>query len=169
MKCELCHQGDAETVIWQKTGETQRELYVCSACAAKEKEKEKSKERASIPGLANVVFGVGSLPEWCKDAIMGMLRKCLKGTEPEPEAALPDEFSIEGHAEKTAGENVREPSCPACGITRHEFRNAARLGCPACYRAFSEDLDPEILEMHGFTEHRGKKPPPLREGEEGGK
>ena len=38
MKCELCHQRNAETVIFRKQGNAPREeLYVCHACAERER------------------------------------------------------------------------------------------------------------------------------------
>lgn len=170
MKCELCHQGEAETVIWLEDGQSRRELYVCAACAEKEKEKKERAEKEKAgkdPGKdgPEIVFGVGKMPDWCKDAIMGMIKKCMKGAVPDPGAPIPDEFAIEGRKEaRREEEEMWEPSCPACGITRHEFRNSERLGCPVCYETFRDELEPEILEMHGFTEHRGKRPPPRGDG-----
>ena len=45
-----------------------------------------------------------------------------------------------------------------CGITFYEFRQSGRLGCPHDYVCFEEELEPLILNIHGETEHRGKRP-----------
>ena len=49
-------------------------------------------------------------------------------------------------------------SCPICGITFYEFRQAGRLGCPHDYVCFEEELQPLIVNIHGDLEHTGKKP-----------
>jgi len=49
-------------------------------------------------------------------------------------------------------------ACPVCGITFYEFRHAGRLGCPHDYICFSEELEPLIMNIHGATEHVGKRP-----------
>jgi protein arginine kinase activator len=54
--------------------------------------------------------------------------------------------------------NVSEPTCPACGITRAEYRKASRLGCPACYEAFAKELETAIQELHRSLQHAGKVP-----------
>ena len=45
-----------------------------------------------------------------------------------------------------------------CGITFYEFRNVGRLGCPHDYVCFEEELEPLIINIHGETEHVGKRP-----------
>ncbi len=48
--------------------------------------------------------------------------------------------------------------CPVCGITFYEFRNEGRLGCPHDYLCFDSELEPLIVNIHGATEHVGKRP-----------
>lgn len=52
-----------------------------------------------------------------------------------------------------------DPSrCPQCGLTYGEFRENGKMGCPQCYREFSEQM-PKLLEgIHGSCHHRGKIP-----------
>jgi protein arginine kinase activator len=45
-----------------------------------------------------------------------------------------------------------------CGITFFEFRNQGRLGCPHDYLQFEKELDPLIANIHGATEHTGRRP-----------
>ena len=48
--------------------------------------------------------------------------------------------------------------CDMCGITFFEFRNQGRLGCPHDYLQFEKELDPLIANIHGATEHTGRRP-----------
>ncbi|MBN2021746.1 MAG: UvrB/UvrC motif-containing protein [Pirellulales bacterium] len=61
---------------------------------------------------------------------------------------------------QTAEELARldEQLCPFCGISFHEFRSQGRLGCPHDYTCFHRQLDPLILNIHGESEHVGKRP-----------
>jgi protein arginine kinase activator len=49
-------------------------------------------------------------------------------------------------------------TCPVCGVTFYEFRHAGRLGCPHDYVFFRQELEPLIVNIHGATEHKGKRP-----------
>ncbi len=61
---------------------------------------------------------------------------------------------------QTAEELARldQQACPVCGITFYEFRNAGRLGCPHDYVCFGDELEPLIVNIHGETQHVGKRP-----------
>jgi protein arginine kinase activator len=48
--------------------------------------------------------------------------------------------------------------CPMCGITFFEFRNQGRLGCPHDYVHFEKELEPLIANIHGSTQHTGRRP-----------
>lgn len=48
--------------------------------------------------------------------------------------------------------------CPECGLTSKEFSDTGRLGCAACYKAFSSVLSPLIKRVHRSMHHIGKKP-----------
>jgi protein arginine kinase activator len=49
-------------------------------------------------------------------------------------------------------------TCPVCGISFLEFRNAGRLGCPNDYEAFRDEIIPLLENIHGETQHTGKSP-----------
>jgi protein arginine kinase activator len=57
-----------------------------------------------------------------------------------------------------------QQACPVCGITFYEFRSQGRLGCPYDYTAFEQQLEPLILNIHGESEHKGKRPNRSAEG-----
>ena len=53
MKCELCHDADAETAIVRGEGDEAEELYVCHACAKAERQRrqKKSQRTRKVTGL----------------------------------------------------------------------------------------------------------------------
>ena len=53
-----------------------------------------------------------------------------------------------------------QKACDMCGITFFEFRNQGRLGCPHDYVQFAKELEPLIANVHGATEHTGRRPAP---------
>jgi len=54
-----------------------------------------------------------------------------------------------------------QKACDMCGITFFEFRNQGRLGCPHDYVQFARELEPLIANIHGATEHTGRRPSPV--------
>lgn len=75
-------------------------------------------------------------------------------------AALAQQMAQQMAVSQTTEElaKVDQQTCPICGITFHEFRSQGRLGCPHDYTAFEAQLDPLITNIHGETEHVGKRP-----------
>jgi protein arginine kinase activator len=71
-------------------------------------------------------------------------------------SALGQQLGVTQTAEELAKLDKR--SCPQCGITFYEFRNQGRLGCPHDYVFFEQELDPLIMNIHGATQHVGKRP-----------
>lgn len=74
-------------------------------------------------------------------ALAGMLAKQLK---------------IEESTQKLS--EADQKTCPACGITFAEFRQGGRLGCGYDYIHFQQELEPLLMNIHGSTEHHGKRP-----------
>ena len=88
--------------------------------------------------------------------------------------SAPDEAEADEGEEKPAGGALSGPlgvgqtadelalldqrSCAMCGITFFEFRNQGRLGCPHDYVQFEKELEPLIANIHGATEHAGRRP-----------
>lgn len=48
--------------------------------------------------------------------------------------------------------------CSECGLGYEEFTKNGRLGCAACYDAFSKYLTPLIKRVQRSTQHLGKRP-----------
>ena len=55
-----------------------------------------------------------------------------------------------------------ELKCPRCGFTQADFKKSGRLGCPDCYKTFSEGLGSLLKTMHKGGRHIGKTPEALR-------
>ena len=79
-------------------------------------------------------------------------------------SALAQHLAVGQTAEELA--KLDQSSCPVCGITFYEFRNQGRLGCPHDYLNFEKELLPLIVNIHGETEHKGKRPARLAGGTE---
>src|SRR5271169_3069719 len=48
--------------------------------------------------------------------------------------------------------------CEQCGFTQADFKKHGRFGCPACYDAFKDILEPMLAGMHKGNVHQGKVP-----------
>lgn len=49
-----------------------------------------------------------------------------------------------------------ETSCSRCGLKFSQFQKTGRLGCPGCYRGFSDKLEPLIQSIQHSDRHLGK-------------
>jgi len=136
MKCEMCHKADAATVIRKSVADEMQEFFVCQDCAHKEARSDALHitQPTPAPDETGAVSGV---------PLMGMI--------------LDAAFEIVGRSL-----SLKEPACPVCGILRDEYRKRSRLGCPACYEAFSKELDAAICDLHRATQHTGKTPEKAR-------
>ncbi|HTN75513.1 MAG TPA: UvrB/UvrC motif-containing protein [Pirellulaceae bacterium] len=78
--------------------------------------------------------------------------------EPPPSvaAALSKQMKLGQTAEELA--QLDQKACPICGITFYEFRHQGRLGCPHDYVCFAQELEPLLVNIHGETNHLGKRP-----------
>jgi protein arginine kinase activator len=48
--------------------------------------------------------------------------------------------------------------CDRCGFTPADFKKLGRFGCPSCYGAFRNLVEPMLENMHSGVSHRGKVP-----------
>jgi protein arginine kinase activator len=79
------------------------------------------------------------------------------GLNVEEPASLADVLFGMGAAPEPAPADAAK-RCRECGMTPKDFRKMSRLGCPACYEAFADELGPMIAGMHKGTRHAGKVP-----------
>lgn len=90
MKCELCHERDAATAILVPTDGEDQELYVCHACAKKERVRRQKKSQRTRkagglpPGMSISVTGVsadGENPPPIIEAIMNAVHGMVSDME----------------------------------------------------------------------------------------
>lgn len=66
------------------------------------------------------------------------------------------DFELGGEDKDTDDEGALR--CPECKLSFQQFRRKGRLGCPACYGVFSDQLAVLLDRFHGCTEHVGTRP-----------
>ena len=49
-------------------------------------------------------------------------------------------------------------TCTDCGSSFAEIKKSGKVGCPACYAAFGEELAESIRAIHGNATHTGRAP-----------
>jgi protein arginine kinase activator len=128
MLCEHCHENEATFHVQEVIGSEVKALHLCAECAA--------------------ATGMTSPANDDHFDLQGFLKNLGK--------AAHTKVKSRERAEEQAEDQAL--SCPGCGLTRAEFRESGRCGCPECYEVFSALLAKALLRMHRGTVHRGKKP-----------
>jgi len=89
---------------------------------------------------------------------MHLCESCARSSGIDGQSPLPLSdilFGVEVHREVPAPKDL---SCPVCHLRRSDFAKTSRLGCPACYETFREDLEPLLRDAHTGARHIGKAP-----------
>ncbi len=83
-----------------------------------------------------------------------------QGSDATPATALANLLAKQLKIEQTSAKvaETEQKTCPVCGITFAQFRNAGRLGCAYDYVCFRDELEPLLVNIHGAISHRGKTP-----------
>ena len=58
----------------------------------------------------------------------------------------------------TSATKEGDQACPTCHLRRADFKKSGRLGCPDCYAAFQDELQPLLKAMQRAERHKGKVP-----------
>lgn len=66
--------------------------------------------------------------------------------------------AITGTSKEEDVPEEEDVTCQRCQTTWGQFRKSGRLGCPGCYEAFREKLQPTLLQIHGRMQHAGRQP-----------
>lgn len=150
MKCELCSKNDAETVLFRRTESgTKEELYVCGACAARERAFEQqhgiqiaAMDASSI--LSDAPFPAPPVPPQLPEKLQEQMEDFF--------GASPEQF------EPASDDPIQPKTCPQCGMALDEIHFAFRIGCARCYDTFREELKELFSDLQGCTEFRGNHP-----------
>ncbi len=169
MKCELCHERDAETVYHRPTKEGGRpeELYVCHACAEREETfDEHGIQVAAMDADSLPPFGVGtSTPP---DVSIGeehltpeeeerLFKELEDAGFPPPKELFGKLGEMFGELSEKLGEEIApDRRCPSCGQSLKAVREEGTLGCPECIAAFHHVIDHLLEEIQETKEYKGK-------------
>ena len=55
-------------------------------------------------------------------------------------------------------QEMRQITCPTCGLTYEEFLKKSRFGCADCYQVFDLLITDNIKKLQGSENHKGKIP-----------
>ncbi|MDY3617767.1 UvrB/UvrC motif-containing protein [Agathobaculum sp.] len=134
MKCEKCGKNEATTFFSENINGQKRELHLCGECA---------KEMNLGSAFENAFQSFGHL--W-SDPFHSFLGGGFGSLFPDTLGA------------PTASMLGTERKCPSCGMNERELRQSGRVGCPDCYTAFADILNPYVQKVHGATRHIGAAP-----------
>ncbi len=118
-------------------------------------------QKCDKPATFHITELTGGKPQelhLCEDHARKYLTESSE--EPSPSGGIAVALAQQIALGQTAEELSRldRQACPVCGITFFDFRSQGRLGCPHDYVCFQKQLEPLIVNIHGESEHAGKRP-----------
>ena len=118
---------------------------------------QKCTEQATIH-ITEVTEGKPMELHLCETCAKQYLTQSDSGEEPSASPSLAGALAgqLVGTTEDLA--KLDQQTCPVCGISFYEFRHQGRLGCPHDYVVFGRELEPLIINIHGDSNHTGKRP-----------
>lgn len=104
MKCELCHNAEAQTVITRMNGAAEEELYVCKVCANAEHQRQHRKRQRTRkisglpPGISMSVTEISGNADMDGEAppFLGAIMNALKGIVSDVEKTCRSKSGEEG-------------------------------------------------------------------------
>ncbi len=129
MLCEKCKKRTATVFYNENINGKTRSYSLCGECAAKLREKGELQDITSMIGSFADPFS--SLHNNLFGSFFGIPARI----SPEP-----------------------DKTCPECGSTFREISKTGKVGCPACYTTFADELSGLIQSIHGTTAHTGSVP-----------
>lgn len=133
MLCQICNKNPATIHIQEVVNGKKQSLHLCLPCAGK-----RSFDHAALDGM-DLAELMNSLEQSISE--MGLIP-----------------FKDLGKSAENDAEKFPDLQCPACHWTLAQFSKTGKLGCAACYDAFSEVLVNKLLEIHRSAIHTGKLP-----------
>lgn len=133
MLCQICNKNPATIHIQEVVNGKKQSLHLCLPCAGK-----RSFDHAALDGM-DLAELMNSLEQSISE--MGLIP-----------------FKDLGKSAENDTEKLPDLQCPSCHWTLAQFSKTGKLGCTACYDAFSEVLVNKLLEIHRSAIHTGKLP-----------
>ena len=144
MLCERCKKKEATFYYHENVNGKEKMYSLCRDCAdALEKEGEFRKFGGISSGFAPTESLFSQDFMGTADSLFGSLFAPAKTRQ----------LAERGNGKK----------CPFCGMTLAGFARDGKAGCPGCYEAFADELEPTIARIHGRTVHSGQAPAKFRE------
>ncbi len=137
MLCEKCKKRTATVFYNENINGKTRSYSLCGECAAELREKGELQDITSMIGSFADPFS--SLHNDLFGSFFGIPARISAGSD---------------------------KACPECGTTFREITKTGKVGCPACYTAFADELSGLIQSVHGTTAHTGNVPARHREKKE---
>ncbi|MBR6029800.1 MAG: UvrB/UvrC motif-containing protein [Clostridia bacterium] len=128
MICDECGQREATVTLTVVQGTERTLRNLCPECM---------RRMSNAKGMLSAIFAAAM-------ANMAALAQ-----------QRPAETEVEESLEEEA---LPDKTCERCGMTYAAFKQSGRLGCPGCYEAFREELQPMLQQLHGRTQHAGRQP-----------
>jgi len=132
MLCEKCNKNIANVYLKNNVNGNITENYLCSSCANEVYGKyENEKHDKNL----NIFNGLNLNNDFAAD-VFNMLNfnKMSQG--------LPGVRNV----------------CPLCGSSFSQIAQTGKIGCGECYRTFKNELEPNVMRIHGRANHTGKIP-----------
>jgi len=92
----------------------------------------------------------------CSDCMMAMNKNITGGNIRSLLSSILT--AISSTSKETEEPAEADVTCQRCQTTWSQFKKSGRLGCPGCYEAFREKLQPTLLQIHGRMQHAGRQP-----------
>ena len=130
MLCERCNKKKATVFYRENIGGRIKAMRLCGECA------ELLEQAGELEDISATVAG------WLSPVFL-----------------MDDLFNLPFHSfiqtdEKTDPSSPTE--CPTCGISFQDILRIGKVGCPGCYKAFSDELTHAIRAVHGNVSHMGR-------------
>ena len=129
MLCEKCKKRTATVFYNENINGKARSCSLCGDCAAKLRESGELQDITS-----------------------------MMGSFADPFASLQSDFFGGFFGIPKAHAISSEKRCPTCGSSYASIAESGRVGCPACYEIFRDELSRMIRSVHGTTTHTGAVP-----------
>ncbi len=151
MKCEICHEADAATVLHLNKDGEDKELYVCKACAKKAKQLEKPKlgelkviKNGPVTMTVQEISHNGEIGDMPPPFLQDIIKATLG--------------AVKNLEEKFSKSEELTTKCPNCGITQKEVIAECRFRCPKCWETFEKYLKETCLLFQFGQKHIGAMP-----------
>jgi len=129
MLCEECGERDAVLTVSVLADGGRTTRHLCRECMVR----------------LNPAMNAGNFRN-----LLSSLMTAIAGNRPEPQA--------QAEEEKPSIPPEEDISCPRCGMSLSRFMAGGHLGCAGCYDTFRTQLQPMLLQIHGRTQHAGRRP-----------